>query len=111
MELEAYMHGPYLEANHEHVLFFIEAPSSNQTRSQLLCDYMTSHVGKAYTITVAAAADSDTLGLDVACEELFSPLLLVIPFQIFSYLGAAAKGIDLSKRIFDDFDQVLKSKI
>ena len=111
VELEAYMHGPYLEANHEHVLFFIEAPSSNQTRSQLLCDYMTSHVGKAYTITVAAAADSDTLGLDVACEELFSPLLLVIPFQIFSYLGAAAKGIDLSKRIFDDFDQVLKSKI
>ena len=89
---------------------FIEAPSSNQTRSQLLRDYMTSHVGKAYTITVAAAADPIHFGLDVACEELFSPLLLVIPFQIFSYLGAAAKGIDLSKRIFDDFDQVLKSK-
>ena len=105
------MHGPYLEANHEHVLFFIEAPSLNQSRSQLLHDYIASYVGKVYTITTATAKNSDTLGLDVACEETFSSLLLVIPFQIFSYLGAAAKGIDLSKRIFDDFDQVLKSKI
>ncbi|AUB53629.1 MULTISPECIES: SIS domain-containing protein [Enterococcus] len=110
-ELEAYMHGPYLEANHQHVLFFIEAPSSNQSRAQLLHDYIESHVGKAYTITTAVAKNPDTLGLDVACEETFSSLLLVIPFQIFSYLGAGAKGIDLNNRIFDDFDQVLKSKI
>lgn len=110
-ELEAYMHGPYLEANHQHVLFFIEAPSSNQSRAQLLHDYIESHVGKAYTITTAVAKNSDTLGLNVACEETFSSLLLVIPFQIFSYLGADAKGIDLNNRIFDDFDQVLKSKI
>ncbi|MEG3033781.1 MAG: glucosamine-fructose-6-phosphate aminotransferase, partial [Enterococcus sp.] len=38
-------------------------------------------------------------------------LLLVIPFQYLSYQIATAIGIDLSKRIFDDFDQVLKSKI
>ncbi|WP_291291391.1 SIS domain-containing protein [Enterococcus sp.] len=110
-ELEAYMHGPYLEADHEHVLFFIEAPSSNQTRSQLLRRYMTPYVGKTFTVTTASTTEDDTLGLASAGEELFSPLLLVIPFQVFAYLGAAAKGIDLSKRIFDDFDQVLKSKI
>jgi glucoselysine-6-phosphate deglycase len=110
-ELEAYMHGPYLEANHEHVLFFIETPSHNQRRSQLLNQYMAPYVGKAYKITTANSKDSDTLGFAVDCEERFSSLLLVIPFQIFSYLAAASKGIDLSKRIFDDFDQVLKSKI
>ena len=80
----------------------LKRQASNQTRSQLLCDYMTSHVGKAYTITVAAAADSDTLGLDVACvKELFSSVALsYFPFQIFSYLGAAAKGIDFTVNVF-----------
>jgi glucoselysine-6-phosphate deglycase len=36
---------------------------------------------------------------------------LIIPFQLLAYRTATAKGIDLSKRIFDDFDAVLKSKI
>src|SRR5699024_6107800 len=35
-ELEAYMHGPYLEADSSHVLFFIEAKSENQQRSRCL---------------------------------------------------------------------------
>ncbi|MGM0125544.1 glucoselysine-6-phosphate deglycase [Enterococcus sp. AZ194] len=110
-ELEAYMHGPYLEADHEHVLFFIDTKSENHARAQQLQTYMNSSVGKTYTITTEKSNDEDSLSLDIACEECFTSLFLVIPFQIFSYLGAGVKGIDLSKRIFDDFDSVLKSKI
>jgi glucoselysine-6-phosphate deglycase len=38
-------------------------------------------------------------------------LALVIPYQILAYKIATAKGIDLNKKIFEDFDQVLKSKL
>ncbi|MGG5373015.1 SIS domain-containing protein [Enterococcus sp. AZ196] len=110
-ELEAYMHGPYLEADWAHTLFFIETPSVNQSRSQALAEYMDSYVGKVLKITTDKSSDKDVLGLDVTLSECFSPLLLIIPFQLLAYRTAAAKGIDLSKRIFDDFDSVLKSKI
>lgn len=110
-ELESYMHGPYLEADWTHTLFFIETASDNLPRSQSLANYMKKAVGKTYRITTEAVNDRDTLSLDSPVSELFSQLLLVIPFQILSYKIATAKGIDLSKRIFDDFDQVLKSKI
>ncbi|MBO0452401.1 SIS domain-containing protein [Candidatus Enterococcus murrayae] len=110
-ELESYMHGPYLEADWAHTLFFIETPSVNQSRSQALAEYMDSYVGKVLKITTDKSADKDVLGLDVTLSECFSPLLLIIPFQLLAYRTATAKGIDLSKRIFDDFDSVLKSKI
>lgn len=110
-ELEAYMHGPYLEADWEHTLFFIETPSVNLERSQALADYMNSYVGKIFTVTTEKSLEEDVLGLDVIVSELFSPLLLIIPFQLIAYRTATAKGIDLSQRIFDDFDSVLKSKI
>lgn len=110
-ELEAYMHGPYLEANWEHTLFFIETPSVNQSRSQALADYMDSSVGSILKVTTEKSSDKNTLGLAITIPEIFSPLLLIIPFQLFAYRTATAKGIDLSKRIFDDFDSVLKSKI
>ena len=105
------MHGPYLEADWTHTLFFIEVPGDNLSRSQALSNYMKDAVGKTYRITTEASNDQDTLGLDSPVSELFSQLLLVIPFQILSYKIATAKGIDLSQRIFDDFDRVLKSKI
>lgn len=110
-ELEAYMHGPYLEANSEHTLFFIETNSSNEARSQALKKYMRAYVGQSLTVTTAKAKDETELGLAIDCDELVTALILVIPFQILAYKIATAKGIDLSQRIFDDFDQVLKSKV
>ncbi len=109
-ELEAYMHGPYLEANPDHTLFFIE--DHPHRRSAALRDYMRPALGAAFTVTLAAENNEpDTLGLDISLAHNFAPLLLVIPFQLLSFHISAAKGINLSLRIFDDFDNVLKSKI
>lgn len=110
-ELEAYMHGPYLEADAEHLLFFVENNSINAQRSAKLREYMTSYVGHILTITTEKRLDKQTLSLNVEVDESLTPLILVIPFQLFAYQTATAKGIDLNKRIFDDFDQVLKSKV
>lgn len=110
-EVEAYMHGPYLEADTTHLLFFIENQSPIQARSQALKNYLANYVGKCYTITTRSMRASNTLHLASDVEEKISPLLLVIPFQYMAYQIATSKGIDLSQRIFDDFDCVLKSKI
>jgi glucoselysine-6-phosphate deglycase len=37
--------------------------------------------------------------------------VLIVPVQMLAWHTAGLKGIDLAKRIFDDFDRVLKSKI
>ncbi|MCV3308513.1 glucosamine--fructose-6-phosphate aminotransferase, partial [Leclercia adecarboxylata] len=108
-ELEAYMHGPYLEANAEHVMFFIEDAPNPRLRA--LRDYMSPAVNQAFLITLTDEEEENTLALNCRLPHLLSPLLLIIPLQILAWRTACAKGIDLSVRIFDDFDRVLKSKI
>ena len=110
-ELEAYMHGPYLEADPSHVLFFIEAKSENQQRSRCLKEYMDPYVGATFTVTTEETADENSLSIAFSCEEYLSGLGLVVPFQVLAYKIATGKGIDLSQKIFSDFDRVLKSKI
>lgn len=110
-ELEAYMHGPYLEANRDHTLFYIETDTKLKDRSIALRNYMKEYVKSSFTITIEKSEDPNTLALDAIVSEKVSPLLLIIPFQYLAYQIATAQGIDLSERIFDDFDQVLKSKI
>ncbi|HFR9855001.1 TPA: SIS domain-containing protein [Salmonella enterica] len=99
-----------LEAYAEHVMFFFE--DRPDARSRALREYMTPAVAKTFTLTLAKAAQDDqTLALDVAVDHHFSPLLLIVPVQLMAFHIASLKGIDLSVRIFDDFDRVLKSKI
>lgn len=108
-ELEAYMHGPYLEANAEHVMFFIEDAPNPRLRA--LRDYMAPAVKQTFLVTLTEEASADNLALNCPVDHLLSPLLLIVPMQILAWRTACAKGIDLSVRIFDDFDRVLKSKI
>lgn len=115
-ELEAYMHGPYLEANKNHCLFFIENSKDNNpqyARSSCLKNYMQKYVGQVYTISTSKDEDSlqQHLNLNIPVDHDFATLVTVIPLQILAYHVATAKGIDLNLRIFDDFDKALKSKI
>jgi glucoselysine-6-phosphate deglycase len=55
-ELEAYMHGPYLEANSSHILFFTETASENLARSRkLVCLHGTACWKSMLTITTEKA--------------------------------------------------------
>lgn len=109
-ELEAYMHGPYLEANPNHVLFFIEDKENH--RLHALRDYMQPHVHTVLTLNADnSTTDTNTLSLNSPTDHHFSPVLLIIPIQVMAWRIANMKNIDLTARIFDDFDNVLKSKI
>ena len=108
-ELEAYMHGPYLEANARHVMLFIEDAPDARTRA--LRDYMAPSIARAFTLTLSDEEDEQALALNCPCDHHLAPLLLIVPVQMLAWHTAGLKGIDLAKRIFDDFDRVLKSKI
>lgn len=114
-ELEAYMHGPYLEANKQHCLFFIEDSyhdNGQYDRSLSLKNYISSYVGETFTIAISNSLSlNNNLNINIKVDHHFTPLLTVIPLQILAYHVAEAKNIDLRIRIFDDFDKVLKSKI
>lgn len=109
-ELETYMHGPYLEANKDHILFFIE--DKDNARLHRLRDYMKPYVNSVFTLNSASSTSTDnTLAYNVPIEHNLAPVLLIVPVQVMAYRIATIKNIDLSVRIFDDFDDVLKSKI
>lgn len=109
VELEAYMHGPYLEANREHVMFFIS--DRHDPRSEALRAYMSPAVKKTFSLTLEEDGDDNTLALNCLLNHHLAPLLLIVPVQMLAFHIASLKGIDLSVRIFDDFDRVLKSKL
>ena len=110
-ELEAYMHGPYLEVNSEHRIFFIECKSPRLEKMNLLKQYESKHCNHVFTIsTRQSTTDDNTLALNLTLDEYQSPYLMVIPFQILAWYIAKSKGIDLTQRIYTDFSQAVNSK-
>ena len=64
-----------------------------------------------YTITAAQSGIGDkTLALDIALDEYQAAYLLIILFQVMTWCIAKSKEIDLTKWIYTDFSQAVKSK-
>lgn len=110
IELEAFMHGPYLEVNPEHRIFFLETGGKAQERLVLLHDYESKYTNYTYTLSLNGASDERTIGLELDLTEEMVPFIMIIPFQILAHHIATAKGIELRNRIYTDFGVAMKSK-
>ncbi|MCR8660393.1 SIS domain-containing protein [Paenibacillus sp. T3-5-0-4] len=110
IELEAFMHGPYLEVNKEHRIFFIETESKVRDRMIRLKQYESKYTPYTYGIQLEASSDARTIGLDLDINEWMAPLILVIPFQVLAYHVAEDRGNNLSQRIYTDFGVAMSSK-
>jgi len=110
IELEAFMHGPYLEVNPEHRIFFLEIGGKVQERLELLRDYESKYTNYTYTLSLHRASDEHTIGLELELAEEMAPFIMIIPFQILAHHIATAKGIELRNRIYTDFGVAMKSK-
>ena len=106
-ELEEYMHGPYLELNSNHCIFFIESTGSLLERSKLLKKYIQVQGAKCYSISTEIGEENFIL----TKEGFDFPICSVILFQVIATLLSKDKGINIQTPIFSDFDDVLKSKI
>lgn len=114
VELEAFMHGPYLELNSEHRLFFIDTPAKPEIieKAGLLKAYEQRHTKHVFTITLRSdkPENVNTLALGNCRDEFKAPYLAILPFQVFCWYISREKGIDITNRIFTDFSQAVKSK-
>nr|WP_245586017.1 SIS domain-containing protein [Paenibacillus pinihumi] len=110
IELEAFMHGPYLEVNPNHRIFFVETGGAVNERLELLRDYESRITDYTYTVSLGAGANDRTLGLELEVDEYLAPFSLIIPFQILAHHIAGGRGIDLTNRIYTDFGVSMKSK-
>ena len=81
-ELEAYMHGPYLEADKSHVLFYLDNEGKLSERLKALKDYMNPYVGKSVIIGLNHGDINIKVGKKL--NEHLAALLLVIPIQLMS---------------------------
>ncbi|MFC6177633.1 SIS domain-containing protein [Companilactobacillus huachuanensis] len=115
-ELETFMHGPYLGVHENHRQFFIETNSNSAiVKKQLsLKQYESRSTTHIFTISLTGKKpiidDGQTLELMNIDDELKSPLLAVIPFQIFAWYIAKVKGINLPHLIFNDFSDIVHNK-
>lgn len=114
IDLEAFMHGPYLEMKPDYRLFFLDTPAKANVREKaaLLKNYEEKVTPHTFLISVVKErADSrKELILHSISDEEKAPLLLIIPFQVLCWYISKAKGIDITQRIFTDFSQAVKSK-
>lgn len=111
-ELEEYMHGPYLEANKEHVIFYLDSGDFLSERICLLKEYMDKYIKFSTIISIEKNKDNSIfINVFENINKNLLIILFVIPIQVLSYKIAINKGINVEKKIFCDFDSVLKSKI
>ncbi|GAB2026811.1 SIS domain-containing protein [Lactovum odontotermitis] len=115
MDIEAFMHGPYLEVNRNHQLFFIETNSPVNDRLVRLRDYEAQYVDNLYTVMLNSSAESEpderVLALDLGfIDEYKAPLFTIIPFQILAHHIAEKLGRNLPQRIYTDFGVAMQSK-
>lgn len=110
-EMEEYMHGPYLAMHKNLYVFFIETNHENQNkRMEALKSYMQNICEHCYTITYKSDEALSTFTIE-NIDELYAPLLYVIFVQYLSYRISSDRGIDPMITPYDDFDDVLASKI
>ena len=109
-EMEEYMHCPYLAMHKDLQVFFIETDHPEQSkRMQALKSYMQKNCDHCYTLTYKKQEDDAIFIAEI--EELFAPLLYVIFVQYLSYRVSKDQGNDPMITPYDDFDDVLASKI
>jgi Glucosamine 6-phosphate synthetase, contains amidotransferase and phosphosugar isomerase domains len=114
IDLEAFMHGPYLEMQKDYRLFFLDIPAKELIRekARLLKQYEDKVTPYTYLISVTKeqAESKQELVLHTISDQHKAPLLLMIPFQVFSWFVSRGRGIDITQRIYTDFAQSVKSK-
>lgn len=104
-ELEAYMHGPYLEVDENHILFFLTDQDEIRNRANLLENYLKPSLSFSKEFYIGDLLER------VEGEKCMKALAFALVVQILSCQVTKLQGIDLTIRKFDDFDQYLESKI
>ncbi len=118
-ELEAYMHGPIFELKKNYGIFIVQQDTQEYSYARGIqlekfvekyCDNVFNIKILSNTPDLKSSSKNLIIHNNIGREE-YTPILGIIPFQIFAYFITLDKGIDLSKPVFPDFRSQLGSKI
>ena len=110
-DLEEFMHGGYLELNPESVVILIDSDGKGQKRTIELYNSLQIATKKVFVIGSKKLSKSDYfLRIKDEIDEWTSPLMLVLLFQILSYMICTDLDIWQKEKYIDEFEELINSK-
>jgi len=95
LALEQFMHGPIVAANAGDIAAFVNVSGPAEERTGQIAAMLSAVGATVWLIGKPAAAAPDATVFSVPeTDELISPLLAVVPYQILAYQMAAERGIN-----------------
>lgn len=115
-ELEAYMHGPIFELKKNYGVFLVQYDQESYAyeRSLQLEKFTQEYCENVFVIEMGTIFEIENERLRIfnpSSYLSYSPILEIIPFQVFSYLSSKDRGVDLASPVFPDFRKKLGSKV
>lgn len=110
-ELEEFMHGGYLELSPENVVMVIASGGKGQNRAVELYQALQVATKKTFIIgSFDLVEDSNTLRIKEKIDEWTSPLILILLFQILSYMICTDLDILEKEKYIGKFEELIQSK-
>lgn len=110
-ELEEFMHGGYLELTPENVVILIDSDGKGHSRTLEVYEALKIVTKNAFIIgSVQLPEEDHILRLNHSLDEYISPLLLVLLFQVLSYMICTDLDIWLKENYIEAFEKRIHSK-
>lgn len=110
-EIEEFMHGGYLELTPEHVVILVDSDGEGHERTMEVYSALQVTTKNVFLIGSTKLPDGDkVLGINHNVDEWFSPLFLVVFFQVLSYMICTDLDIWEKDEAIDQFESSINSK-
>lgn len=100
------MHGPQNSLSKDNIIFTINSGGVEDEKAKVLDKFLKSKLNNAYLV----GKDGDIPFTLTKMEDL-TPIELTIILQIIAYRYSVDCGVDLNKRAFEDFDDIVGKKV
>lgn len=113
MELEEYMHGPYIGLHSLDRFVFIEPQGKLENRAKKLQNFLNLHCDNISIINKNEGSNfkKNSLNLNTDVNELLAALFMTIPVHLLAFKLSQVNHIDLESPTYPEFDKITKSKI
>lgn len=113
-DVEEYIHGAYNSLNRNSFMIFIDAKPGGCPELRKLIDFTKTITENFLVIAAGAGKMADITEEHIIhiplCDELISPLISIIPFQVIAYKLAKSRGIEPEIPGYPGFHKIMGSK-
>ncbi|HHW02171.1 MAG TPA: SIS domain-containing protein [Thermoanaerobacterales bacterium] len=113
-DVEEYIHGPYNTLDENSFMIFIDAKPGGSPELNKLMDFA-KNITKNFLVIAAGDGNAADITQEhiipiPPCDELVSPLISIVPFQVIAYRLAKSRGIEPETPRYPEFHKIMGSK-